>query len=116
MILAANPGTLIPGIDTGSVSFVNLGEIIQTFLRGFMIIAGLAAFVFLLIGGFQYLTSGGDKVAAQNARERITYAITGLVIIVAAVAITQILAAVFGINILGDIKWPGPANTTVGAP
>ena len=45
-------------------------------------IVTLALFVMLLIGGFKYLTSGGDPKATESAKSTMTYAIIGLVVIV----------------------------------
>lgn len=103
------------GLDTSVTAFTSIGMLLSTLVTAAIIVAGLAAFIFLIVGGFQYLTSGGDKAAAQAARDRITYAIMGLAIVVAAVAVIQVLGAVFGFNITGTIKWPGPTKT-VGAP
>lgn len=108
-------GTVVPGLQTNSAPFSTLGEVLNVLVPTSIIVAGLAALVFLILGGFQYLTSGGDKIAAQAARDRIIYAIIGLVIIVAAVALIQVIGAVFGFNIVGNISWPGPART-VGTP
>lgn len=102
-------------VGTSGLAFTDIGPIITILVQTAIIIAGLAAFIFLIIGGFQYLTSGGDKIQAQAARDRITYAILGLVIVVAAIAIANILGAVFGVNILGGITFPGPTKT-VGKP
>lgn len=117
-ILAAACGNTIPGagyescsVDTNKFSFPDIGNLIQIVVQTAIIIAGLGAFIFLVVGGFQYLTSGGDKVHAQAARDRITYAILGLVIIVAAIAVANILGSVFGVNILGNIQFPGPTKT-----
>lgn len=44
-------------------------------------IAGVIALVLLVLGGIQYMSSGGDKVAVEQARGRITSAIVGLVIV-----------------------------------
>lgn len=109
----AATGYLSTHVDTTVFAFPDIGNLIQIVVQTAIIIAGLAAFIFLILGGFEYLTSGGDKVHAQSARDRITYAILGLVIVVAAIAIANILGAVFGVNILGGIKFPGPP-TTVG--
>ncbi|MCL5003910.1 MAG: hypothetical protein M1352_01410 [Patescibacteria group bacterium] len=98
-------------VDTTLFAFPDLGSFIQTLVRAIIIISGLAAFIFLVMGGFQYLTSGGDKVAAQSARDRITYAILGLAIVAGSIAVIQVLGAVFGVNILGNIQWPGPTTT-----
>lgn len=45
----------------------------------FVLAAGIAV-VLLVIGGIQYMTSGGDKVAVEAARGRITSAVVGLAI------------------------------------
>lgn len=98
-------------VTTSNLPFTDIGAIISVLVATVIIVAGLAAFIYLILGGFQYLTSGGDKTQAQAARDRITYALMGLIIIVAAVAIANILGAVFGINLLGNIKFPGPPST-----
>lgn len=45
-------------------------------------LAGLAVFVMLILGGWQYITSGGEKQAAQKARNTLTYAILGLALVI----------------------------------
>lgn len=103
----------IPGHGPDQIPFLNLGSYLTVFVQAIILVAGLAAFAYLLIGGVQYLASGGDKIHVEAARNRISYAIMGLAIVVAAVALTYVMSTVFGINILGNITWPG-ANTIVG--
>jgi hypothetical protein len=50
-------------------------------------IAGVAAVIIIIIGGLQYITSGGDPQKAAGARNAIIGAAVGLVIIVAAESI-----------------------------
>ena len=111
--LALAVGTTQEGLASSRVPFTDLGNFIGVLTSSIFIVAGIAAFFFLVLGGFQYITSGGDKMGAQNARDRITYAILGLAIIAASAAIIGVAQAVFGIQILGSISWPG-ASTTVG--
>ena len=47
-------------------------------------IAVLALFIMLITGGFRYLTSKGDPKAAQTARQTMTYAMIGIVLLVLA--------------------------------
>ena len=55
------------------------------------------------------MTSGGDKVATQAARETITSALIGLLIVLSVYAIIRVLEAAFGLTILsGGIKFPSP--------
>jgi len=51
------------------------------------------------MGGFQYLTSGGDKTKTEEARSRITNALIGLVIVTASWAVWKIVVYFFGIDI-----------------
>lgn len=66
-------------------------------------IAGLIFFIVLLIGGIRYLTAGGDEKATMQARQTLTNAFIGLVIVVASFLIAQILFAVFGIDALVNV-------------
>ena len=88
--------------------FLDLGVLFTTIVNTFLIFTALFSFIYLIIGGFHYITSGGDKVGLQNAKDRVTYAIIGLIIVAATAAIFSVLGAVLGINIFGTIKWPGP--------
>ena len=64
-----------------------------------MIVAALVFFFLLIVGGIQFMTSGGDKAATETARGRITAALIGLVIVFSAWAIATLLQALFGVNI-----------------
>lgn len=77
----------------------SLGTIISEFLKYFFPFAGLALFIYLLIGGFTYLTSGGDQKAMEKAQGQITNAVVGFVIIFAAFWIVQIFEFIFNIQV-----------------
>jgi len=89
----------------------SLADLIRILVNMVLIIAGIMVFGFMLFGGIQYISSGGDKAQAQAARDKITYAIIGLIIIVAAYAIAKVLEVVFGINIF-NIILPTPAENS----
>ncbi|MEA2020220.1 MAG: pilin [Patescibacteria group bacterium] len=55
---------------------------------------GIVAFVYLLIGGFKYLTSSGDEEAVETAKNTITYAILGLLVIVLSWLILDLLGKI----------------------
>ena len=63
-----------------------------------LVIALLAAFAFLVWGGIQWITAGGDKAATEAARNRIQNAILGLFIVFAAWAVMKIIGSFFGID------------------
>lgn len=59
------------------------------------IIAVIAALLYLIYGGFRWLTSGGDKQAVGAARDHIIAAIIGLVVIFLSYFILQIVVRFF---------------------
>jgi len=99
LALAGNPSANL-GIGNDRVSFSNFGELLGNIVIAAMVIAGLMVFFYLIMGGIQYITSGGDKAQAEAARDRITYALIGLVIVVGSFAIIKLIEAFFGINII----------------
>ncbi|OGM05443.1 hypothetical protein A2125_01255 [Candidatus Woesebacteria bacterium GWB1_43_5] len=44
-------------------------------------LAGIVLFIMLVIGGFKYLTAGGEPPKIESARKTLTYAILGIVFI-----------------------------------
>jgi len=71
-------------------------------------LAGIAVFIMLLIGGFKYLTSGGDPKAAESARKTITYAILGLALILISWFILRFIEEFTGVKIT-EFAIPTPA-------
>ncbi|MCL5411820.1 MAG: hypothetical protein M1150_03775 [Patescibacteria group bacterium] len=76
-----------------------------------VIIGGLLFLIYLLIGGIQWITSGGDKAGLESARGKIVNALIGLGILVASFAIIKIVETLFGIKIL-DLNIPAPIGIT----
>lgn len=61
--------------------------------------AGIVLFVILLMGGFKYMTSGGDPKAVDAAQKTITYAILGLILILASYLILVLIRAITGVDV-----------------
>jgi len=109
-------GTFFKFDDSG-VPFSNLGELLSQLLILLFAFAALLAFIFIIIGGIQWITSGGDKIAAQSARDRITAAVVGLVIVVAAFALTLIITTLLGVNIFsGQVEFNPPSGGNIFEP
>jgi hypothetical protein len=64
-----------------------------------LVVAALVFFFVLVIGGIQWILSGGDKAGAETARKRITAALVGLAIVFVAWAIGSLINVLFGIDI-----------------
>lgn len=100
---AGTQGTPVPTFSTGQV---NLGfnvpsvtVVIGFLIKGFFVIAGLTALLYLLLGAFAWVTSGGEKEAVGKAREKIQAAVIGLIVIFAVLTIVVLLENLLGIGL-----------------
>ncbi len=73
------------GDDTDAEKSVN--DIIETIVNVLTTVVGILAVIFIIVGGFRYITSGGDSGKVSSARNTIVYALIGLII----VALAQII-------------------------
>lgn len=80
------------------LKITDLGKFISAILAAILVIATLAAFVFLLLGGLAWITSGGDKAAVEAAQKRIQAAIIGLFVVFASWAIMLVVGRFLGVN------------------
>ena len=78
------------------------GKFIANLVGVLLIIATILALGQLLQGGIQWITSGGDKTALEGARDRITNALIGLVLVFAAWSIYLVILRFLGISLIGD--------------
>lgn len=74
------------------------GNLISGILGVLLVIAGLLGFFYLLLGGIQWITSGGDKAGVEGARQKIIQAIIGLVIVFSTWAVMKLVFDFLGIN------------------
>ncbi len=68
-----------------------------------IVIGGLLAFIQLILAGLQYIQSGGDSKQLEQAKDKIAWSVVGLMIMVAAFIIAEILSLLTGLNILNPI-------------
>ncbi len=84
--------------QTPSAGGTNLPN--DTSLSGFILkiinialtVAGLIAVLFLIIGGFRYITSAGNEETAESAKKIIINAIIGVVVIILSFVIVRVIS------------------------
>lgn len=79
-------------------AFRDPGSIITAVVGALIILAAILAFLYLILGGIQWITSGGDKAGVEAARNKITNAIVGLIIVAAAYAIMILIVNFLGLG------------------
>jgi len=69
---------------------------VVTALLGF---AGIVLYIVLIMGGFKYITSGGDPKAVDSAQKTITYAIGGLILILLSYLFLVLIKQITGVDV-----------------
>lgn len=82
-----------------------LGALLNSVIGFITIGAGILLFLYLVFGGFKYLTAGGDDKAIESAKKVLTNAVIGLIIVVSAYFITQIVGKVLGFPNIFELKF-----------
>jgi type IV secretory pathway VirB2 component (pilin) len=78
--------TLADSAGYGEANFTDVaGKIINVVFS----LLGLAAVIIIIVAGFQWMTSGGDKEKIDGAKKLMTSALVGLIIVVLAYAIAD---------------------------
>ena len=82
---------------------LSVADLIASLINGAILVAALAVLLYLILGGFQWLTSGGDKGKTEGARNKITSALIGLLIVLASWAIFNLILRFFGLEDLDGL-------------
>ena len=101
----------------GSLGNMSAEAFIDGLLSGLislgLVIGGVVFLFMLIIGGIQWITSGGDKVANESARRRVTNALIGVFLLFSLYGIVNLVSCFFGVDLLKiDI---GPFSVSFGS-
>ncbi|OGH47793.1 MAG: hypothetical protein A3A51_03735 [Candidatus Levybacteria bacterium RIFCSPLOWO2_01_FULL_39_10] len=86
----------VAGMPSGGVGSVE--NIISSAVTILITIAVILTIFFLIWGGIQWITSGGDKAKLESARKRLIFALIGLTVVLSSFMIINIFGGVFGID------------------
>lgn len=109
--LGSSVGSTSNGTPVGSGEFrttipegyaTTFGALLSFVLRATLAIGALLVFAYLVLGGIEYITSGGDKGKTEKARDKITSAVIGLIILAASWAILNLALSFLGLGSLPE--------------
>lgn len=88
-------------IDPQSNGFriTDIGLLFSRVLNVALLVSAILVFAYLVLGGVEWITSGGDKGKTEAARNKITAALVGLAIVAASYALMQVVAYFFGVDV-----------------
>jgi hypothetical protein len=104
----------IPGfenIDSGlpvpTGGLFGTGQSAITVAIEFLLVAAVLFSGFYMIrGGINMMSSGGDKERFQKGRERVRYAILGLLVVFFSIFLVSFIGTLFGVPLIGQNKNP----------
>jgi hypothetical protein len=71
----------------GTEATTSINNIVHTIVNLLSAVVGIVAVIMIIVGGFRYITSGGNDTSVTAAKNTILYAVIGLVV----VALAQLL-------------------------
>lgn len=75
--------------DSGATAAQRVDQIVEQIINILSLVVGVVAVVMIIIGGFKYVTSGGDSGNVTGAKNTILYAVVGLVVVALAQVIVR---------------------------
>lgn len=90
--IECNPIT--DAVITGPFPIPTVGALLTSMIRLFFFIAGLLALIYILLGAFEWVQSGGKDEDIQAAQKKIMAAVIGLVVMVAVLTLVIIIERV----------------------
>ena len=79
----------------------SLGQGTNLLVTPIFAIATTVVVIFFIVGGVQFLLSGGEKEAISKAQKRITHAIIGFILLIVLFLLMQFIGEFLG---LGDLR------------
>ncbi len=89
-------GGVVQNPEAGSQGVARFIESIMSFG---LIFAFLLLMIYLVTGGIAWITANGDKAGLEAARNKITHAVIGIVVVAAAWAIALLVGGFIGLDI-----------------
>ena len=86
----------IPGAENATAADGVFGAFLGQILSAVFAIATLLVFLYLIWGAISWISSGGDKGKVEQARNRITQAVIGLIVLASTLVLMVILQGFLG--------------------
>lgn len=107
VVHAQNWGGCVANLGNGmEVASLNcLPVVFGNIVTAALMFAGTVAIALLIYAGIRFVTSGGDPKQVQGARQIITYAIIGLVLVLSSFAIIFLIGDLTGATCIENLSF-----------
>lgn len=102
----------LPGVTAADIAAEDrgFGALVSRFFGVALSAASLLLLFYLVWGAIDWMTSGGDKGKVEKARNKITQAVIGLLVLLASVALITLLQGFFNFEVLRFSQNATPAT------
>ena len=100
---AAQEDVAIPGAEAAT-STEAFGNLIGSVLSVSMVVAAILVLLYLIWGAFEWITSGGDKSKVEGARNKITQALIGIIVLASTTALLMVIQNFLNICVLDFVS------------
>lgn len=97
--LLAQVSIKIPTPSGGINPNADPGKVLSNVITIIFVVAAFLVLVMLILGAFQWITSGGEKEGVQKAREKILNALIGFAVLALAFLIVSVVGQLLHINV-----------------
>ncbi len=94
----------LPNTVNGIVTIQSFEGLFSNVISVAIGLAGIVFFIMFIVGGFSYLTAGGEEQKVAGAKKTLTYAIFGLFAIVLSFLILKFIANFTGVTSILNFK------------
>lgn len=75
-----------------------LTTVFENIVKVLVALGGFGLLIMLLLGGFKYITSGGDPKATEGAKNTLTYAIGGFILLIGSFLVLKLIEQFTGVS------------------
>lgn len=84
-----------------SLNNLDAQSLVSTAVSFLLFFVAILTLFFLIWGGIDLILAQGEKQQVTNARQKLTFAVIGLVVVLASFLIVGTVGSIFGVNFFG---------------
>lgn len=106
--------TCVPVSSGGGLAGTKtLSELVTAVIKYLLYLSGIIAIIFIILGGFWYMTAGGNDEQAEKGQKALTNAVIGLVLVILAYVIVNVVVNTLTSGTPGNSTTNTSGNTGV---
>lgn len=87
------------GVKSSVPGTADLPGVLWTIVNVFLLLVGVVALIYVVIGGVKYITSGGDEGQAEEGKKAVLNAVIGIIVVGLATVIVNFTFATIGASL-----------------